>query len=248
MSILAWAALLAALSPVLLDLVEHWWVEPWARYSLLFVPLLCERLLRSPSVPRHRDGVLWVVLAAAIELAAIAGTTLRIGRVAIALGVVGVSRLYGTAATLAVVLVFWIVPVPTLVLRPLGPLLAAAWTSLLSPVGHGLGVDVAGGLAALDLSRADVGPPLMALLSGLGWYAGLRRGGGWSGCLARAAAGALAALPLTALGLLIAAALSGALGSAAGRLFLDHVWWLLVAVGGLWAALRGPGAREVGRE
>ena len=74
-----WGALLVAFSPVLVDLGRHWFHSDWARYSIVFVPLLVWAVRRSPAQePRRGLGWTLVAFSFVIELVAAKGAMIEI--------------------------------------------------------------------------------------------------------------------------------------------------------------------------
>jgi len=242
-----WAALLAALSPSLADLAQHWVVEPWARASALFVPLwlLCAWRDRAPRRP-HADGYLLLALGLAVSLAAVGGGMARLGRPGIPLAVVGLARALGRPSPPCALVALWLIPVPDALVERLSPGLEAAVPALAAAVARAFGAQaewIGGRLVApagaLAFDAADGGLPLVWVLAGLGWYgAAARRGPLRDAGLAalRAAPWALAA---QLLGLLAASGLVVAGRPAAAAVLLRDGVWSAAAAFGLWRAQRG---------
>lgn len=244
---LAWALLALALAPVLADLAAHLGREPWAAYAGLFVPLFALAALRERGTPaRGAGGALLLAGALALELVAVVGGPLRLGRVALPAAAIGLARALGRPSLPVAFLALWWVPVPSAVLRLASPALestalaiaAAPW----SLAGAGLAVE--GTVAswdgvALRAQAADGGLPLVVLFAGLGWYASLRAGGALRAALRRALVWAplgLAAQLLAFEAALLALA-SGAPGGAAAALAPGA--WIGAAAAGLLRAELG---------
>jgi hypothetical protein len=256
-ALLLWVALLAGFSPILADLVDHLVAEPWARYVLVFVPLCIVCLARCREArPRRADGFLWIAIAAVAELVAVGGNTMRLARPAFALAVVGLCRAFGLATARAAALCFWLVPVPTVLLNVVSPRLEELWLGVAVAVARATGVDleVNGPVAlaasgTLELERWHDGLPLVALLSGLGWYASLREGSGLTATLRRTLVWGLLGLPLQALAVLVAVAALAGGAPEVGRAFLDHSLWGAVAVVTIarieWRRRAALGGREI---
>jgi hypothetical protein len=86
---------IVAFSPVLVELAGHMRAEAWARYALVFAPLVAIVLARdTPATPR-RDGLLLLGLALAVELFCLVGHTTRLARPAFALAIIGLCRALG---------------------------------------------------------------------------------------------------------------------------------------------------------
>jgi hypothetical protein len=256
---LPWLALLVGFAPVLLDLVHHVSAEPWARYILVFVPLCVVCLASCREEPRrHADGYLWLAIAIVVELVAIAGSTTRLARPAFALAVIGLCRASGLANTRTAALTFWLIPVPNLLLRMASPALETGLLGIAATAGRaaGVAVEVEGPVAsaasgALVLQPWHGGLPLVALLSGLGWYASLRDGSGLAAALGRMLVWGALGLPLQALALLGAVWVLAAGAPEVGREFLEQYLWCGVAAAAIvrieWRARRAGSLRGLSR-
>jgi len=245
------AAFAVAFSPVLADVFRHWAAEPWARYSLLFAPLLI-RLLARPRIAAAPAADGWVLLLAAVvlEVLALSADAVRVARPALALGALGVWRVLGLGPATPIALVFWLVPLPHLFAAAGSPIPEQFWAELALPVARALAPDVSlvgsqvsTATAALELRFTDGGQLLMALLSGLGWYAAVLAGARPHRAIARAIAWAALALPLQLIATGAAIGLTCAGGAGAARKVLDAWVWVVAvpAVAGIeW---RRSGAR-----
>jgi hypothetical protein len=243
---LLWLALGICFSPVLIDLARHLALEPWARYVLLFPPLLVRCALgQRAEAPSARTGGALLLIALALEVLAVGGGFVRLGRLGLPLAVIGLSRAFGLLPQRTALLALWWVPLPHALVSLLSPALETAWLHgiawPLDLIGADIRVEAAlarAGAAELALSAPDGGLPLAALLSGLGWYTSARLGDGLWRCLRRSASWALLAFPLqvTALGLAVAGLLLGATGESL-QPFLQ-LFWIPVAVGGLFLGER----------
>jgi len=243
---LLWCAAAFAFSPVIVDLARHLVAEPWSRYSAIFLPLLVATAAREETAPPpHRAGYAWLAAGLVIALIAVAGGEPRLGRVGLPLGIIGLCRARGFGSWRTLLLAFWIVPIPH-VLSSLGsPEIESLYLRLAAAVAGVFGPTIAieqatasvGG-AVLKLSEANGGLPLVALLSGLGWYAGLRARSDLPASVARALGWGLLAFPVQALGVLCAV-VSLTLGTPElGRFVLAHALWAATAVLGLACASR----------
>jgi hypothetical protein len=238
---LLWLALGICFSPVLTDLARHLVAEPWARYVLLFPLLLARCALRERSdAPSARMGAVLLVIGLVVELVAVGGGFVRLGRLGLPLAVIGMSRAFGLLPQQTALLALWWVPIPHAVVSLHSPALETAWLHLaawpLDLIGADIGVGAAlvrAGGGELALSDPDGGLPLAALLSGLGWYTSARLGEGLWRCLRRAVSWAVLAFPLqvTALGLAVAGLVLGVPGESL-QLFL-RLFWIPAAVAGL---------------
>jgi hypothetical protein len=237
------AALAFALSPVLMDLIHHLVEQPWARYALIFPPLVVWRLVRAEPTPiSPRLGCALVVVALAVELVAVGGGVPRFGRPAIPLAIAGLCRAFGLAAWPTILLACWCVPVPISLVSSL-PLVEGSSRLAAALLG---GVSLQGGspptlvaeAGALVLRPHDGGLPLAGLLSGLGWLVALRAGRGLGGCARAAAWMGLAALSLALLAVLLAAVLLAAGHLDAARWTRDGMPWVVGGALGLAFVLR----------
>ena len=238
---LLWLGLAVAFSPVLVNLVQHLEEEAWARYVLVFPFLLALCIAQDSSRPRASAlGYVALTVGILIELVAIVGSTMVWARPALPLAVIGLCGAFGLASTRTALLACWLIPVPHFVLRMLSPQLETGLlrplTRLLSPLGAELRLEGSRVLATgfeLEVFDFDGGLTLAALLVGLGWYAGLRRGCSLFGTVGRAVLWGALALPIQLLALLLAL-LALVLGApSVGRFFLTHVLWVVVAVAGI---------------
>jgi hypothetical protein len=233
-----------AFSPVLVNLASHLAAESWARYSLIFPPLLVWCALREREPPRaSRDGFLWLALAIPLELLAVGSTMTTLARPGVPLAVIGTCRALGLTSGATALLALWMIPLPKFVSAFASPELE---TVLLRVAGAAVGL--LGGEVSIEPSRAfaaggelkvahcDGGLPLAALLSGLGWYASLRAGAGLRACVRGAVTWGLLAFPLQALAVLLAVGMLVLGGPEVGRQLLSHGLWMAAAVAGLaWA-------------
>ena len=127
-SAVLWLGVAGAFSPVLVDLLRHCAEEPWARYVLVFIPLLAVCVRQSQAGARaSADGYLWLLVGILIELVAIRANAIRMARPGLALAVIGLCRGFGLASLPASVLAFWLVPVPSMILALLSPDLEMLW-------------------------------------------------------------------------------------------------------------------------
>jgi hypothetical protein len=246
-SAVLWLGLVGAFSPVVADLLCHCAAEPWARYALVFVPLLAVCVRQSRAGARQSaDGYLWLLAGILIELVAIRADAIRMARPGLALAVIGLCRAFGLASAPASALVLWLIPVPSMILALASPDLEMAWARLaLGPLGWlGAQMSLEGArvlapAGVLALRPSDGGLTLLALLSGLGWYASIRAGRDAPAAARRALAWGASAIPIQAAGMLLAL---GALASGSPELarpMLDSiVWGVAAAVALAWIELR----------
>jgi len=234
--VVGWAV---AFSPVLADLVRHWAAEPWARYSLVFVPLLVWGLARSPAAARATaDGWIWLGLAIALEILALAGDAVRTARPALALGAIGLARATGLAATRPLVLLLWVTPLPRVLAGIASPDLERFWVQAVLPLAHAFGATLAlegssvlAPTATLELRFVDGGLLLAALLSGLGWHSAMLAGARLPSAIARAIGWAALALPLQLIIVALALGLLAGGSPGAARAVLEDTLWVVAAAG-----------------
>lgn len=236
-------ALLVAFSPVVTELASHLRDESWARYALVFVPLLLIALRSAPDVQPRRDGLLLLALALAIELFCLAGNTTRIARPAFALALVGMCRAFGSAPTRSSLLAFWLVPVPWVALKLASPGLERFWLDASAAIVNALGASVevdrgvvSAAAGSLTLRASDSGVLLCVLLAGLGWYAALRTHASLARCAGRAALWAAAGLPAQACGTFVAVGALAVGLPEVGRSVLNPLLWMSLAGLGVWRA------------
>jgi hypothetical protein len=232
-----------AFSPALAELVSHWRVAPWARYSALALWLLP----RSASAlgersPRRSDGLVLVTAGLVLEVFATAAGPAKLARPGLVLGVLGLARALGHPPLRVALLVLFLVPVPAAlarlpepVLRPLLQEPAAALARAAGAPVESLSLGIARGDALLRVYPHDLGVPLAALFAGAAYAAALVRGAATPRALATAAAVSPLALPVQLAGLGVAGLLLDAPGPEAARRWLDDGPWLLSAAVALFA-------------
>lgn len=251
---LSWWLLAAAFSPILLGMLAHAVRQPWAGYSLVFLALFVLELRRAPEGAR-RPVRGWAVLGVAlvVELLLVGGGLTRAARPALALAALGMAWIQGRPGPRTVALLLWFVPVPSGLVSWASPALAALWgqavAGLVQLVGSSAWFEARhdGPIlhlahASLPLIPSDGGLPMAALLSGLAWYAGLRRAAPLPATLARAAAVAALAAPIQVVAIACAAAVADAGGP--GRAVLDLAPWTIATTIGLVLACRAPRGRD----
>lgn len=241
-------AVVLAFSPVLRDLLRHFAGSPWTLYSVGFLPLLWACARRDPPVGRsHWDGYLWLLVGVALELLAVAGGAIRIGRLGLPFGAIGLLRILGRGSLPTLILSLWLIPIPNSITELLSPSLEGAQLAISSFVLRSLGFDVMTRGATLVLGNrswallpAHGGLPLVALLSGLGWYTALRTGSDLLGAARRMLLWAALGIPLQGLALLFAALVAVLISVDAARIGLDFGLPVLVFGVALWCVDGGP--------
>lgn len=251
-------ALGLAFSPGLFDLVRHWALAPWSRYSAVFVALTVWLALRLPRpAARPAAGVAVGVAAVGLQLVAMLAGAPALARPAVVLAGVGLVVGRGLASARIAWLAPWIVPVPYQLTDWTGgdriaPELFRAMARCLRVFGVGVAAGerrVVAGDAWLLLDSTQAGLPVLVAAAGLSVYAALRlrpgrAGFAWGACLLLAAG---AASQLLAVGL---ACLALATGSAKLAGFaVDSLSWMLPSLAAVVvverrAARRAFAARE----
>jgi hypothetical protein len=125
--------LMATFWPVVSDLGRHVVVHPWARGAIVF-PLLVWIAVRAEAAKAgpERRWVLWLALpiALAIELVAVAGDVVRLGRVALVLAAAASLFATGRAGLLTLALTLWLIPLPSAIAGILSPSLESTWAQI----------------------------------------------------------------------------------------------------------------------
>lgn len=247
-ALLAVLALVAALSPTLVELGRHLAAEPATRYALLFPLLLVRAAHREEPATRSRAGYALLVAGLALELLGFAGGMPKLGRPGLPLAVIGLCRALGLASWRTSLLALWIVPVPYGVCGLVSPALELLWYGAASGLvntaaGAGLALgpsrdflfEVTGRAGVLAVRPWESGVPLAVLLAGIAWYAGRLRAAPVGPALRRAAWAAGVGLLLQApIVVATVALLAGGHVAAAGAV-RDHAFWLVAAGGLVWA-------------
>jgi hypothetical protein len=232
-------ALLAAFSPALFDLAGHWVSQPWARYSVVFVPLLAWCALRGPAAcPRPWLGSALIAVALVIQLLAAMASQLSVARPAVAIAVVGFLLLRGIAPLRTALLALLLVPVPHTLTTLLGgvPLVRALFgggAAIVSGLGARVELDelsLSSGEAVVALDSVHAGLPLLVLLLGLAAYAALRLAPSPRSALRLAVGAVLAAVVLEIVAVLIACAVLASGSGTASLFVLESLSWMVPAL------------------
>ena len=237
----AWPALLVAFSPVVLELFRHLGAEPWARYVLIFAPLLTIAIVTSRDrVQPSSRGYVLLALAIVFEFFALRGNLARFARPTFALGTIGLCQVHGLAPIRTAALALWLTPVPSFVMSGLG--LQTALLGVAIPLARLFGAElsleestVIAPSGALEVMPSDGGLPLAALFSGLAWYASVRAGASLPATAVRAVSWSAIAVPLQTV-VMLGALATGSPGAA--RSILDHVGVVAAMAGFAWIELR----------
>lgn len=249
---LVWAALTlglaAAFWPVLVDLTDHLIRHPWTRSVLVF-PVLAWWVIRANHAyaPRETSKFLWLVLSLAlvIELVAVGGDVIRLGRVALVIAVVGLLRGTGTARLATAGLFVWAVPLPSAFLEWASPGLLTLWSQLAAAVVPSVEAEsvysvrlLVSGDERIALVPHDGGLALGYAFAGLGWFRGVSAGGAWTRAFRKALRWAMLMFPVQGLIVVAAAGALAVAGESVARTVLDQVGWLGVVVGATFVVLR----------
>jgi hypothetical protein len=243
-----WIALAVAFLPVLAELVPHL-TEARRGRSFLLAPLLlllCARRGPSQAVAPHRDGLLLLLAAVAFQFIGIASHTALIGRLGLALAVVGMARWHGSPKLSVALLAFGAIPFPGTAIAYTTPWLESLWAGAATQFVQLLGgeIGVSGPLfrssaGRLELMPPDGGLPLLRVLAELGWYSAVRHGLSGRALLGRVALGAMLAGPIQLIGVTIAVFLLTFGLADVARVWLDNGLWLAVAACVVWRVERG---------
>lgn len=247
-----WAGLLIAFSPVLLDLWGLWRDQPWSRVSLVF-PALIFVAARHDTTPPGPASWGWalVLVGILLELLAVGGGIVRIGRLGLGAAAIGLCLARGWTSVRVALLFAWAIPMPASLLNlvsPLGEWLQAALAETAIAF-SGLPIERSGAVFRIEgrelgLRVRDSGLQTAVALAGFGWSSAILRHRSRSGILRTATACALIAFPLHFL-VTTAAVLSFALGSASDRIYevLDVFSWAGVMIVGLIMVFGWPTVR-----
>ena len=188
-SLAIWLCLLAAFSPVLFDLSVHLVEHPWARASLIF-PWLGWVATRSRAEPQDAETSLepsralwiWIALALGIEGLAIAGDTIRLGRLGLLIAVLGLCHSFRWMRFPKLLLLLWAIPIPASLMSFASPGLEDLWARGSAAMISGLAFELIHQVptmstaeGSLPLSAADGGLAMAFGFAGLGWFRGLTR-------------------------------------------------------------------------
>jgi len=253
--ILFWAGLVFAFGPSLRDAGELFVAQPWSRATLVF-PVLAYAAARAeaPSRP-SRYGWALVAVGIAIQMVAIGGGLVRVGRVGFVLAAMGLCRGAGWCSPPVALLLAFLLPIPHAVQQLGSPWLEAGLARLAASCAGALGLAVVhgrpgleSGASTLPLAEHDGGVGLAVSFLGLAWFAWLRAPGRDRGRLVRLAFVALLAAGGFQLASLTVAAIVLARGGEepveTARAILDRTPWILVWSSGM--VLAWTGRRAIG--
>lgn len=237
-----WAGLAIAFSPVLADLGEHWTEEPWARASLVFPWLVWIAARRDTVTPAPATwGRVLVASGIALELLAIGGNVVRLGRIGLAAAAIGLCLAAGWTSLRVALLFVWSVPLPAMLLNRSSPGLEMAVMGIGADLASIVGFHVVHTHEALEgpggvlaVVPSDGGLATAFVLAGFGWFLAVWQRATIPGILRRAGCAALWSVPIH-LTLAFGAAISLGIGLAPTtiRVWLSGFSWLGVTVLGL---------------
>ncbi|MAG34128.1 MAG: hypothetical protein CL908_24880 [Deltaproteobacteria bacterium] len=238
---LIWLGLLAAFSPVVLDLVDHVVTHPWARIGIVFPWLAWIAVHRDRAGTAGRSNrLIWIclLLAIGIELLAVSGDVLRLGRFGLVIAAVGLVRGAGWAGPASALVLVWLVPLPNAFVGMLSPALETTWGSLSVVLAPGVGLEsesrvpaIVAEQARLVLQPEDGGLAMGFGLAGLGWFQAAAAGGNLFDAAGRALRWGVMMVPAQ-LTIVALASIALAFGSSEGlaRSILDEAGWLMILV------------------
>ena len=162
-SSLSWIALGVAFLPVLAGMVRDFTDTSYQRGFLLAPLLLLLCAWRGPSqaVVPHRDGLLLLFMAVALQFVGIASDTALVGRLGLALAVVGMARWHGSPKLSVALLAFGAIPVPVAAISYTTPWLESLWAGAATQFVQLLGgeIGVSGPLFRSSAGRLELMPP-----------------------------------------------------------------------------------------
>ena len=255
--------LVVAFWPALLELFGHLATHAWSRTALVFpwllyVAIRCERRQGREGPRPSSRLVIWSALGIGllIELVAVSGYVLRLGRLGGLLALFGVSWGAGWLGLRVALLLVWTIPLPAVLMRVASPRLETFWAGAAAA----LVPDVAvvpidrGAILRAEASELLLLAPAGGLalgfgLAGLGFFGAVVRGAELKGAIVAAILWALIWIPLQ-LCIVTGATISLSLG-AGGRVtevILTQTGWIVVVVGGFALSLRAWAASGDGPE
>ena len=247
--VVLWTGLAFAFAPTLADSFHHLVLQPWTRATLIFPVLALVAARAERPCTASRSGWVLILLGISIQLLAIGGGLVRVGRIGFVLAAIGLCRGAGWCSLPAALLLGFLLPLPHAVLELGSPWLEGGLAQVAAFFAAGLGFEVVPGRdvltsagATLRLADHDGGLGLAVLFAGLAWFdwqrsprRSLRRLLFLAG-LCVLAAGAVQVASLTISALVLAIGGKDAAGTA--RAILDGVPWILTWISGIVLALR----------
>jgi hypothetical protein len=234
------------LSPAAFELFRHWMREPWARESMVFIPLAIAAVATPSRAQPNRVGWLLVAAGLGLSLFGSAGGVGSLGRLAIPLAVFGMACAIGRPDPRIASIAFFVVPPPFAIASLWSPAGERELARLAVAAAQAVGADWSLGVATirtaagnLQLGASDLGIPLAHLLAGLGFCAAVgSRAPLWQAIL-RGLVWAIWAVPVQLVALGAALAVLAAADAGTARAFLDLVP-ACVVVAIAYPRLRGP--------
>ncbi len=252
-SLVPWLALMAAFSPVLVDLAHNLAGFPEDRVTLLAPLLLLLAIRRNGAVQLagRRDGVVAIAIGAALQMLGIIAESWSIARLGLPVAALGLARWRGRPRLVVMALLFFVIPLPDSVVSLPSPALETAaarvTSALLRSVGvpvEAIGFSLVTAAEQIALRPESCGTSLAFAFTALGWSSAavarldIRRSA------FRAALCSLLAVPVQLLVLLLAGALLARGLADAAEFWLYRVAWILASVVGLAWIHWGPKSWE----
>ncbi|MCR9093709.1 MAG: hypothetical protein NXI30_05810 [bacterium] len=245
--------LVVAFWPALLELFGHLATHAWSRTALVFpwlcyVAIRCERR-RGPDRPRTGSRLaIWSALGIGllIELVAVAGDVVRLGRLGGLVALFGVSWGAGWIGLRTALLLVWTIPLPAMLMRVASPRLEIFWAGIaaalvpdVSMVPIDRGAILRSEASELLLLAPDGGLALGFGLAGLGFFGAVVHGADLKRAVASAILWSLIWIPLQ-LCIVTGATIALSLGadSRVTEAILTQTGWIVVVVGGVALSLR----------
>ncbi len=234
-----WLALLLALSPALYDLMGHWHLHSWSRYSLGFLPLLILAIRGdAPGRPMRGFALALIALCLVGQVIGLFGSVIFVARPLVGVAVAGALVYRGLARPRIALLALCLIPVPGMMMRrglaaeDLAHFLTGVAASVVSTLGVSARIAGSGSVVMVRDLQLEVGYQwggvLLAVQAlGLGWYYSVRRNLGMRATVVALMVAVLLAFPVQ-LGVLVSSSLALWAGqpSLAG-LLLNPGSWLL---------------------
>lgn len=243
---LLWLALLGAMSPTLIALAKHQLASPWAHYCLLFPLLLLALALKEENCHQRLELGYALIFSGLVLtlLPSLAGAELiRFARLGVPIAIIGLALLLGRPSLPVSLLALWMIPLPSALLKSAAPFLnnasltlASFPLKLIAPDATVIESTYQTAAGTLALSAGQNGLSLLALLTGLGWFAGLvglqkhQKPANFPALLCCMLIWGTWAIPIQIGALFLACSLTLAGASSLCNAWLNHGLWISVVV------------------